>query len=775
MEHDGVAIEQEPFSVPPQTVAASNGHLPDAMLSPEARFTANCAILQRVRPEILADLQRFPLVNLQLGPLACGEVGGQVWDVQGQRYIPLCHGDQPTAGAEADVESIYSREIKVFCMIGAGMGYHAVALARRLRYWQRLLILDLDPCMFKAMMYAVDIAPLFQDGQRRVDIFVGPEVMQAIEPWHMNLDAKDKTHMGFPLRSGYTAEYRRAEYDALYGKYMEMLVFHAVGLSTWRQFGQCIGDNDLLNLPEYFKSPGYEHVKDLWKDKPAVCVAAGPSLQKNLRLLFDPEIRSRVALISAGTVYAFLHGIGLSPDIVTTIDFQRLNWTDQFQYVPLDPSCTLVYLHSTYPQTPRRWPGPRFVAENASDTMNIFRPFGEGKQSAAVVQTVAHLSLLVALELGANPIVLLGQDLSMPRDSHHAAGARAQDMAPDVAPADAFLDAVDFLGRPVKTRHSFLSMKMVFERIIAQHPERTVLNCSEAGLALAGAQSVPLRDALTASLLKTYGQTLVVRTDRPQLEDVTRALADETQLARAERRDNPAIHSLLRPLLRKTWRGYAPVINPELLPTVEALQSEVATLATMARNIQAFAHEMGYATASTQHWLMQHEAVIQANSRAWGLFAIRDFRILELMAAIPPEAAFDPEPTIRDTVSCERMVAVAGYIAESAPVVARLLRLTRGRLETMGSVSNGAQQLALQHYGAMAKTPQLSFAINTQHAKYLYDTQQYDAALAIMRTWGFNPKRMARIEHHLAQWHAETRQALPAYFPCETDRHGPSA
>lgn len=721
-------------------VASANGYCAPTMLSPEARFTQNCAILAQQRPEILQDLQRYPLTNLQLGPLACGDVGGQVWDVTGQRYIPLCHANHPIDGAEADADAVYSRDIKVYVLIGLGLGYFAAALSKRLRPWQRLLVLDLDPCMFKAALYAVDVAQLFPTDGRRIDIFVGDQITaQAVEPWFMNLDARDKLHLSMPLRTGYTGDYRKPEYDALHAKCMEMLVFHAVGLSTWRQFGPCIGDNDLLNLPEYYQSPGYEHLKDLWKDQPAVCVAAGPSLQKNLRVLCDPVVRERVALISAGTVYALLHGMGLAPEIVTTIDFQRLNWTDQFQYVPLDPACTLVYLHSTYPQTPRRWPGPRFVAENASDTMSIFRPFGDGKKSAAVVQTVAHLNLLVALELGANPIFLIGQDLSMPFDSHHAAGARAQDQAPAEVAPEAFLDTVDFAGNPVKTRHSFASMKTVFERIIAQYPDRMIVNCSEAGLALAGAKNMPLREALAAFA------------------------------------DTPAPLPL-RPALRKVWQGYTPVISAELMSTVQALQQEVADLAVMAQRLQAFDADMGHWTAGPQAWIMQREAVIQQRQRAWGLFAIRDFRILELMAAIPPEDALSAEPLVRDRVTCERMLALAGYLLESAETIQRLLRLTARRIERMqadavlSSDRTTQRFLALQHYAKAAEhLSREEYPTLSLYVKHLYQTQQYEAALALMQTWNMNPRRVTRMQDHLARWRTETLKALPAYFACPQD------
>ena len=146
-------------------------------------------------------------------------------------------------------------------------------------------------------------------------------------------------------------------------------------------------------------------MQGLWEGKPAVCVAAGPSLQKNLALLMEPALRDKVAVLTAGTVYAVLDKLGIQPDLVTTIDFQYLNWTDQFRRVPLDTAPPLVYLHSTHPSTVRRWPGARFVGLNASDTTAWMQQYAEPKPYAAQVQTVAHLNVVVAALLGANPII----------------------------------------------------------------------------------------------------------------------------------------------------------------------------------------------------------------------------------------------------------------------------------------------------------------------------------------------------------------------------------
>lgn len=704
------------------------------MTTMEDRYAANMAVLA-ANPHLAMlpeQLNNVPMTNIQLVPSGDAHLYGQAWDVAQQQWVALCHPHAPIEEAERDVEQLWSKDAKIFCLLGLGLGYFAAAFARRLLPYQRLVVWDVDPVMYKAMMYCVDTTPLFTD--KRVDMMIGPEILTQVEPWWLHLDATDKLHIMPPMRAGYTNVCQKAAYDALLEKTVDMMRFHAVGLATWRAFGGCIGDNDLENMPEYFTSPGYEHLAGLWQNRPAVCVAAGPSLQKNLRCLTDRTVRERVAVISAGTVYALMQGLHLPPDIVTTIDFQRLNWTDQFQYVPLDPECPLVYLHSTYPQTVRRWPGPKFVAENASDTVGWLRKYGDNKKSAAQVQTVAHLNLLVALEMGANPVLLIGQDLAMPYDAHHAAGARAQDSTPSESPAEAFIPMPGYDGQMTQTRHSFLSMKTVFERIIAEHPETTFINCTEGGLPLAGAQNMPLKDALA-------------------------------QYATVEPPAAP-----LRQSIQARWQAYTPTISPTLLEDFRALQAHVEDLARFSRNVIAHAREMGLHTQALRAYVLQQETLLQARQTAFSLFAIRHFGIIELLGAIPPAPDACATDEAREAINCARLVKVAEMIREELPHIRRVLRRTERRLrDVCGEVPRDEPRravrrlLARQHYRLAWQRATRRASLRFQ-AHLLYHTQQYAAADVLLAMCGGAEAKRARIRRHLMQWKTDVLAAMPAYF-----------
>ena len=747
----------------------------------EEQFQANLALMatrtnMAGMPE---QLKNYPLCNMQLMPGPSGQLYGQAWDTVTQQWVPLCDPHDPIGQAERDAEALYSRDTKVFTLLGMGLGYFATAFAKRLQPHQRMVVWDADSAMFKAMCYAVDISPLFSD--KRTDVFIGDQVITQIEPWWLKLDAIEKLHIAPPLRAGYTGVVQKVLYDALFERTVDMMRFHAVGLSTWRMFGRHIGDNDLRNIPEYFKNPGYEHLAGLWQNKPAVCLAAGPSLQRNLRHLLPAAVRNRVALISVGTIYALLQGLGLAPDVVTTIDFQRLNWTDQFQYVPLDPDCPLVYLHSTYPQTPRRWPGPRFVAENASDTVGWLRQYAEGKKSASMVQTVAHLNVMVALEMGCNPIILLGQDLSMPIHEHHTAGARAQDASPQEAGESAFLQTTDFQGKPVHSRHSFLSMKMVFERLIAENSGTTFINASEAGLLIQGAQHMSLRDAL--KLLEVTDQGQDSRTLRPAIKAIAKKYVPQPKLEFPEefaklKRWVDELGHIAREML--DWYRKAELVSTLVWDVMANKDAFQAMLSSDCMSAEDTAKEIRLQRLQR---MVALEAGIHERQAAFGFFAIRRFDFLELMAAIPPPQEDMDTPYKQYEYNGKRMATVARIILEELPELQRILREVDRRLDKPQDLPDRWRFEPRQQYPEMGHDLYDAMCCwdiyyRRQWGHYLYHTQQYEAALPVLEqvltsrhddeaAVVSNPAKLARIRRHLDKYRADIRAAMAAYFPSD--------
>ena len=741
-------------------------------------WTANLERLRQSQPDLASHLAVLPLCNVRMLANAQGLMVGQTWDVAHQHWVALCDANDPVGEAERDADALWTRNAKIFCVFGLGLGYFPAALAKRLEPHQRMAIFDPSPMHYLAAMHAVDMTHL-QSSERRVEIFVGDGLMPILENWWLGLQSHEKFHIGQPMRCGFTANCDAAAYDALVNKTGEMLRYQAVGLATWRQFGACIGDSDLGNLPEYLLTPGLDQMQGLWEGKPAVCVAAGPSLQKNLALLMEPALRDKVAVLTAGTVYAVLDKLGIQPDLVTTIDFQYLNWTDQFRRVPLDTAPPLVYLHSTHPSTVRRWPGARFVGLNASDTTAWMQQYAEPKPYAAQVQTVAHLNVVVAALLGANPIILLGQDLSMPPMSHHALGARAQDTTPHES-YESHIEMPGFDGQPVWSRHSLLSMHTVFGQLIAAHPNRRFLNCTEGGLAIAGALNVSLATVL-ASLPAGDGTRLA-----PRLQAQARAYVPQPKLD-AVQTDLARIDEGLVRLqdMARTVVRIAPTLNfaSDTLRPEGAVDSETATDTQWEQALTSLdeSHDTAASSPSLQEKvertmgyidLMACDSVLQQEGLAFGQIAVRCFEIIELMATIPP-VSDTPEAELR-RMNVERLTLVAQSILREAPHVRSVIRQTLRRLDDVALAlkPNGQPPTTARLWQALARESCVSVAQvlrqwpqmeSRLHVQLAWHQQRYQATQTLVETFQVAPHLAQKSGVALARYHAQTQPLVQPY------------
>lgn len=745
------------------------------MTTAEERYQANLELIRGQNSGLAENLNNMPITGVRLlpSPNTEGRIVGQIYDLANAQWLPLCDPNDPEGEALKDVEGrepgqgLYLPDKKCFVLLGLGNGYFAVELAKKLKPWQKLAVFDTNPNCYKASMYCVDMAPLL--GNSRCDTFIGDNLDPAMQQWWLSFNSHEKFHIAPPMRAGYTNAIDKDAYDSMLNRCMDMMRYHAVGLATWRQFGGEIGRNDFGNLPEFLANPGLEKLKGQWAGKPAFCLAAGPSLRKNLHTLMEAGIRDKVAIISVGTIYALLRALQFEPDLVTTIDFQRLNWTDQFQHIPLNDTTPLLYLHSTHPETPRRWPGPRFVAMNSSDTVEWMRKFTEEKMSAAQVQTVAHLSLVAAVILGANPIVLMGQDLAMPFGEHHTPGARAQDTTPGEN-EDAHVPAEDIYGEPCWSRHSFLSMRTVFSQIVMSNPGPEYINCTEGGIEIQNIPNAPLA----------------------------------TVIANIKKSISPSEISLASKL-KKVRDDYKPDANWDLIDQeFDGLVKDVKLLSETAESVHNLARNRrkelkrgdNQKVNSLAKRIVAKEKAFQEKQVAFSLFAVRRFDIVELLSRIPPPDGTTLEEL--NAINADKITQVSKSILDESANIQRDLQNCLKRLNDVRFRQPDAQctlkdilrMMARQSYTVAAQLLKEKGILPVDNStaampvdEYLVENirvqahaykqlQQYDYAAALLDAFGLSPETVTDIKKKVGEFHNQHREVLPKYYSGELNNGG---
>jgi hypothetical protein len=178
--------------------------------------------------------------------------------------------------------------------------------------------------------------------------------------------------------------------------------------------------NILHNLPAYVCTPSIDMIRNRFHGCPAVVVSAGPSLRRNIGLL--KSIRDRVMVIAVQTTLKPLLAAGITPDFVTSLDYHKASkrFFDGLEdlsaiHLVAEPKANWEVIDYYAPRGPMTILGNDFasiVLEGAEYPHGLL-PAGT---------TVAHLAFYLAQFIGADPIILIGQDLAFTNNVYYSPG-----------------------------------------------------------------------------------------------------------------------------------------------------------------------------------------------------------------------------------------------------------------------------------------------------------------------------------------------------------------
>ncbi|MBW2993168.1 DUF115 domain-containing protein [Candidatus Woesearchaeota archaeon] len=179
--------------------------------------------------------------------------------------------------------------------------------------------------------------------------------------------------------------------------------------------GLKLAENDINNLPYVIQHKGVNELKNIYKGKPAVLVSTGPSLTKNIHHL--QQYKDKTIIIAVAQALRILLAYDIKPDFICTVDFGEVN-LDHLKGL-MDIDVPLVCLNRTYAPLIQQWQGPKFIVATPvpgfeHTAVGVLKDKGTIEQGGSV----AHMCLGLALHIGCDPIMMIGQDLALSDKSH---------------------------------------------------------------------------------------------------------------------------------------------------------------------------------------------------------------------------------------------------------------------------------------------------------------------------------------------------------------------
>lgn len=245
--------------------------------------------------------------------------------------------------------------------------------------------------------------------------------------------------------------------------------------------------NALLNAPLTPPPQQLDARAGELSNRPALIVSAGPSLNKQLPLLAKHQ--DLFTIIAVDTVWPILQSHGITPDYLVALDpITPPSWPQD----GLSPHTRFVVDVVASPTMAWSQDRGHLFTSSQGQIGQLLRFLGAEAGDLSVGGSVATQAFNLAVHLGANPIVLIGQDLALTGGRDHADGyLYTYDDSTLQDRRDTGYDVDGYYGGTVRTERQLLVYKTWFEARIGELPDRMVINATEGGARIAGSLQLP--------------------------------------------------------------------------------------------------------------------------------------------------------------------------------------------------------------------------------------------------------------------------------------------
>jgi len=463
----------------------------------------NLAVLARRQPDLARLLGAATLSHIQLVPSRKG-LPTAFYHRDGSSPVPLHSRYDPLQEARQSLKDLDLGQPDYFILLGFGLGYEADALLERVaQEGAHIFVVESDLEILRAAFTARDLTSLLALPHIR---FAWPPAGNELAwQWERFFD---------PVRAQGSIFLSHAPSLVLNPGLFKSAaeVIKSKTLQIFTDINTLVGrmplflENFVTNFRRASSAPGVAAFRQKFAAAPAVLVAAGPSLDRNIHEL--RAYQQGALILSADTALKPLLASGIEPHFVLSADPGHAN------YLHLEgahaPATYLVAEATAHPGTFEQFEGRTVVCTFEHSSLRAFSELLGPKGTLRAWGSVATMCLDFALLAGCNPIIFVGQDLAFTEGRTYCSGLHWEKewFAGVISPEDwqhrwsilrasnKTLLTEDLFGRPVESTDKLIAYWNWIGAEIEKHPETRFINASEGGILRNNVEIMSLREAL---------------------------------------------------------------------------------------------------------------------------------------------------------------------------------------------------------------------------------------------------------------------------------------
>jgi len=463
----------------------------------------NLAALARRQPDLARLLGATTLSRIQLVPSHKG-LPAAFYLRDGSDPVPLHSRYDPLQEARQSLKDVDLAQADYFILLGFGLGYGADALLERVAQERaHIFAVESDLEILRAAFAARDLTSLLALPHIHFAWpAAGNELARQWEQFFDPVRAQGSIFLSHAPSLVLNSAMFKSAVEVIKSKTLQ--IFTDINTLVGRM--PLFLENFVTNFARASSAPGVAAFKQKFTGAPAVLVAAGPSLDRNVHEL--RAFQQGALILSADTALKPLLASGIEPHFVLSGDPGHEN------YLHLEgadaPATYLVAEATAHPGTFEQFEGRTVVCTFENSSLRAFSELLEPKGTLRAWGSVATMGLDFALLMGCNPIIFVGQDLAFTDGRTYCSGLHWEKewFAGVGSPEDwqhrwsilrassKTLLTEDLFGRPVESTDKLIAYWNWIGAEIEKHPGTRYINASEGGILRNNVEIMSLREAL---------------------------------------------------------------------------------------------------------------------------------------------------------------------------------------------------------------------------------------------------------------------------------------
>ncbi|GHU41996.1 hypothetical protein FACS1894111_05190 [Clostridia bacterium] len=346
------------------------------------------------------------------------EHGGRTWCLN-SRFSPKEAADTYAKRYEKE------QDYKTYFVFGFGDGKHIQALRKTCNETNTILVYEPDPYLFQKVIESYDLRELFS-GENIILYLRGYKTF-LLAYCNELIDYTNKALIEVSILPGYDVLYTR-ECESFIERTLNRIKNLVKDRNVFHHFKQKLPQNLLRNMKFSVKQREILQLKEAMNSYslagiPAILVAAGPSLDKNIDLLKTVEQKAFIVVVDAALQTVIRHGI--KPHLVVTVD---AGIPDRFfQGLPLGEYVFACSMTSKSREIAEQ--GGKIFYYGSMLTFwddQIYKELGHVHPIMLTGGSVSTDAFSLIRYLGFSTIIFIGQDLAYTGNKTYTSGVREE-------------------------------------------------------------------------------------------------------------------------------------------------------------------------------------------------------------------------------------------------------------------------------------------------------------------------------------------------------------